>query len=257
MRSMAAIIKKEWKVYFYSPVAYVAIALFLFIMGFIFDQFVAIYQLYNQRAAMGMNSGISVDRLIGQLFQNMAFVMAFLSPMLTMKLFAEEKRQQTFELLFTSPIRGSALVIGKFIAALGLMCVMLLLSFAYNAFLIAWGNPDVNVIATTYLGMVLVLGCYLAMGGLVSAMVSSQAVAAIINFVLILILYLFQSIGPNMSAKWGPIEWGPLLVYITPMGHFSGFAAGMIHVKDVVFFVTFIGMMLFLTHKVVDSNRWR
>lgn len=257
MTAMAAIIKKEWRVYFCSPVAYVVIALFLIIMGFIFDQFVGIYQMYNQRAAMGMNSGISVDRLIGQLFQNMAFIMAFLSPMLTMKLYAEEKRQQTFELLFTAPISGFDLVFGKFVAALGLMTVMLALSFIYNLFLIVWGNPDTNIIATTYLGMILTLGCYLSLGGFISALVSSQAVAAIINFVVILILYLLQSVGQNITAKWGFIEWGPVLVYMTPLGHFNSFATGTIHVKDVVYFLSFIGFMLYLTHKAVESNRWR
>jgi len=257
MTGMTAIMKKEWRSYFYSPVAYVVIGVFLLIMGIIFDAFVGIYQQYNNMSRFGQGQGITVDRLIAQLFQNMAFILTFLSPMLTMKLFAEEKRQHTYELLFTAPLRGGELVVGKFLSAFGLMMVMLVFSFFYIFFLLLWGNPDVNTIITTYLGLALSLACYLSLGGFISAISTSQAVAAVINFIVLLFLYLVQTLGQRVSAKWGPIEWGPTLVYMSPLGHFNAFAEGVIHVKDVVYFLTFTAFMLFLTHKVVESNRWR
>jgi ABC-2 type transport system permease protein len=257
INGMRAIFKKEMRSYFYSPLAYVLIGVFLWIMGVIFSAFVSIYQEYNALHRYGQSSGITVDRLVSQLFQNMAFILCFISPMLTMKLFAEEKRQQTFELLFTAPINGFQLVLGKFFSALTLMGVMVAFSFFYIAFLLAWGNPDATVIATTYLGLMLALCCYLSLGGLISALSNSQAIAAVWTFIALLLLWLLQTLGQRVAAKWGPIEWGPTLTYISPLGHFNPFVEGVIHFKDITYFVTFTGLMLFLTHRVVESNRWR
>jgi ABC-2 type transport system permease protein len=256
MRAISAIFKKEMKSYFYSPVAYVVIGLFALLMGVIFDAFIGIYQAYAAGARFGQQ-GISLDRLISQLFQNMAFILCFLSPMLTMKLFAEEKRQNTFELLFTAPIRGSELILGKFVSALALMGILVAFSFIYMAFLIAWGNPEVPIILTSYLGLMLALCCYLSLGALISAISNSQAIAACISFVALLLLWLVQSLGQRVTAKWGPIDWGPTLVYISPLGHFNEFVDGVIHIKDVVYFISFTVLMLFLTHRAVESNRWR
>ena len=257
MRGMSAIFKKEMKSYFYSPLAYVLIGVFLAIMGVIFSAFISIYQEYNALHRYGQSSGITVDRLVSQLFQNMAFVLCFMTPMLTMKLFAEEKRQQTFELLFTAPVTGAGLVLGKFFSALSLMGIMLGFSFCYIAFLLAWGNPDAAVILTTYLGLMLALCCYLSLGGLISALSNSQAIAAVWTFIVLLFLWLLQTLGQRVAAKWGPIDWGATLTYISPLGHFNPFVEGVIHIKDVTYFVTFTGLMLFLTHRAVESNRWR
>src|SRR5207302_1285136 len=116
-------------------------------------------------------------------------------------------------------------------------------------FLILWGNPELPVIFTTYLGLFLALGCYLSLGAFISALSSSQAVSAVFTFIALIVLWLLQSLGQRVSAKWGPIDWSQVLVYISPLGHFESFSQGLIHVKDVVYFVTFIGLMLFLTHR--------
>ncbi len=257
MNGITAIMKKEARSYFYSPVAYIVIGVFLFIMGIIFYTFVGIYQQYAYASRMGGSQGISLERLISQLFQNMAFILTFMTPVFTMKLFAEEKRQNTFELLFTAPLRPGELVLGKFFSAFGIILLMLVLSFVYIAFLILWGNPDLRVVGSTYLGLALSLGCYLSLGALISAIANTQAVAFVINFIALLFLWLIQSVGQRVSVKWGAIEWGPVLSYLSPLGHFNTFAEGVIHLKDVVYFLTFITFMLFLTHKVVESNRWR
>ena len=102
MTGMKAIIKKEWLCYFYSPLAYVVIGLFALIMGIIFDVFIGIYQQANMPSPYGPSHQIPLDRLISQYFQNVAFILCFMTPMLTMRLFAEEKRQHTYELLFTA-----------------------------------------------------------------------------------------------------------------------------------------------------------
>lgn len=257
MRGAVAILKKEMRTYFYSPVAYVVLGIFLFIMGIIFAKFVSIYQQYNMAQRFGQTQGVTLDKIALYLYQNMAFILCFVTPFITMKLFAEERRQHTLELLFTAPIRMYELVAGKFMAALGLMLFMVVLSGIYVGFMVAWGNPDLAIIGTTYLGLVLSLCCYISIGGLISALTSSQAIAAVWTFIVLLLLWLLQSLGQGLTAKTGPIEWGPLLVYLSPLAHFTSFAQGLVQIKDVVYFVTFTLFMLFLTQRVVESNRWR
>jgi len=257
MSGVRAIVKKELRSYFYSPVAYVIIGLFLFAMGVIFAKFVDIYQRYNAMQRFGQAQGITLDKLAMYLYQNMAFILCFVTPFLTMKLFAEEKRQQTLELLFTAPLKGGELVIGKFLASYALMLIMVVISFVYVLFMILWGNPEMPIIGTTYLGLLLALSCYISLGALISAMTSSQAIAAIWTFIALLMLWLMQSIGQGITWSLGPLQLGPLLTYLSPPGHFNSFAEGLIQVKDVVYFVSFTAFMLFLTHRVVESNRWR
>jgi ABC-2 type transport system permease protein len=257
MKGTAAIIKKELRCYFYSPTAYVVLGIFLAIMGIIFAKFVAIYQTYTMQQRFGGGQGVTLDKVALYLYQNMAFILCFVTPFLTMKLFAEERRQSTLELLFTAPIRGFELVLGKFTAALLLMLGMIALSFLYVLFMILWGTPDLAIIGTTYIGLILSLCCYIAVGSLISALTSSQAIAAVWTFIVLLLLWLLQSLGQGLTATTGPVEWGPLLVYLSPLGHFTSFAEGLVHVKDVAYFLTFTAFILFLTHRVVESNRWR
>ena len=257
MRGTRAIIKKELRCYFYSPMAYIVLGIFLGIMGIIFAKFVAIYQAYTMQQRFGGNQSVTLDKVALYLYQNMAFILCFVTPFLTMKLFAEERRQSTLELLFTAPIRGFELVLGKFTAAFILMLGMIAASFLYVLFMILWGTPDLAIIGTTYLGLILSLACYISVGALISAMTSSQAIAAVWTFIVLLLLWLLQSLGQGLTASWGPIEVGPLLVYLSPLGHFNSFAEGLIHIKDVVYFLTFTAFILFLTHRVVESNRWR
>src|ERR1051325_1134871 len=121
MNGMTAIIKKELRSYFYSPVAYVLIGVFLFVMGIIFAKFVAIYLQYNAAQRFGQAQGITLDKLATYLYQNMSFFLCLMTPIITMRLFAEEKRNQTLELLFTAPLGGGELVFGKFLSAFVVM----------------------------------------------------------------------------------------------------------------------------------------
>ncbi len=257
MNGAVAIARKELRTYFYSPVAYVVVGVFLFIMGIIFAKFISIYIEYTKMQRFGQAPSITLDKLASYLYQNMAFILCFLTPFLTMRLFAEERRQQTLELLFTSPVSGWQMVLGKFFASYGLMVMMLGLSLLYAGFMIIWGNPDIRVMATTYLGLMLAMACYVSLGTLISATTSSQAIAAIFTFIALLLLWLMQSLAQGLTATIGPVNLGEVLGYISPLSHFSGFADGLLHVKDVVYFLSFTFFMLFATLRVVESNRWR
>jgi ABC-2 type transport system permease protein len=258
MRGAVALVKKELRCYFCTPVAYVIVGLFQLVMGVIFAKFVDIYQRYNAAQRFGQApQGITLDKLATYLYQNMAFFLVIFVPLITMRLFAEEKRQHTLELLFTAPLRELEIVLGKFLAGFVLASVMIALSFIYAGFMIAWGNPEIGIILSTYAGLFLSVACYIALGTLISAMTSSQAIAAVWTFIALLLLWLMQSLGQGITLETGPIHWGPLLVYISPLGHFNGFAEGVIQIKDIVYFCSFIALMLFLTYRVVESNRWR
>lgn len=257
MRGATAIIKKELRLYFCSPIAYVVLGVFLFVMGAIFAKFVDLYQRYNVAHQFGQAQGITIDKLATYLYQNMAFILCFVTPFLTMRLFSEEKRQNTLELLFTAPMKEIEIVLGKFFSAYFLMLIMLAVSFIYVFFMVLWGNPQLKIIGATYFGLALALACYVSLGALISAMTSSQAIAAVWTFIALLFLWLLQSLGQGITAAWGPIQWGPTLVYISPLGHFSSFTEGLIHIKDVVYFISFTLFTIFLTHRVVESNRWR
>ncbi|MFM8268553.1 MAG: ABC transporter permease [Pseudomonadota bacterium] len=257
MKGARAILKKELRSYFYSPVAYVILGVFLFIMGVIFAKFVDIYQRFNTVQRFGGAQGITLDKLATYLYQNMAFILCFVTPFLTMRLYAEEKRQHTLELLFTAPLKKFEIVLGKFLAAYSLMIFMVIVSFIYVLFMILWGNPELPIIGTTYLGLLLALACYVSLGGLISAMTNSQAIAAVWTFIALLLLWLLQSLGQGISAKTGFIEWGPLLVFLSPLGHFNSFSEGLIHLKDIIYFLSFTAVSLYFTYCVVESNRWR
>lgn len=256
MRGVSAIVKKEFRSYFYSPIAYILFGLFLCIMGSIFGKFLAIYGQYAASQEYGAPP-ITLDKLTQYLYQNMSFVLCFLTPMVTMKLFAEERRQQTYELMLTVPIKTRDLVLGKFIGAFGIMSVMVALSFLYAFIMIYYGNPDVNIIATTYLGVLFSVACYIGIGCFISTLTSSQAIAAVATYVVLLFLWLIQAFAQGVTWKTGPIEWGPFLGYLSPLGHFNNFAEGLIDSKDIVYFLTFIALSLFFTHRVVESHRWR
>lgn len=252
-----AVIKKELRSYFWSPIAYGIMAVFLLLMGAIFTKFLLLYQSYNMQQQFGQGPSVTLDKLANYFYQNMAFVLCFFAPFITMRLYAEEKRQSTMELLLTAPITSMGIVVSKYVAAMFLIISVVALTALYVLFLVLWGNPDIQVILSTYLGLLLLLSAYISIGGLISAFTSSQAIAAMFTFLAVLLLWLFQAFGQGMTATTGPIEWGPLMIYLSPLSHFTSFANGLIQVKDLVYFISFTGVCLFLTHQVVESHRWK
>lgn len=252
-----ALIKKEIRCYFWSPLAYVLMGVFLFLMGSIFTKFLILYQQYNFQQNLGAGPSVTLDKLANYFYQNMAFVLCFIAPFVTMRLYAEEKRQSTMELLLTAPVTSFGIVFSKYLSAMTLIISVVGLTVLYVLFLVSWGNPDMQVIFATYLGLILLLSAYISVGALISSFTSSQAIAAIFTFLTVLLLWLFQAFGQGMTATTAGIEWGPLLIYLSPLSHFTSFSSGLIQVKDIVYFVSFTVVALFLTHQVVESHRWK
>lgn len=257
MNGTLAIFKKEMRSYFYSPLAHVILMVLLLIMGIFFYLYCMVYQEFLSRAMFGQTQNISIDRMISQYLQNLGFIINFATPFLAMRLFSEEKRQHTMELLLTAPVSSFQIVLAKFFSVWGLFFLMILLCSFHMLFTIVWGNPEIPTILTSLLGIFLMVGSFLSVGLLITAFSASQVVSGIVSLIVVLFFYISNFIGGRMNVKFGPIDLGAFLSYITPLEHFNSFSQGVIHMKDVVFYVSFIAFFLFLTHKVVESNRWR
>jgi len=173
-------------------------------------------------------------------------------PMVTMRSYAEEKRSGTIELLLTSPLTDFQIVMGKFLGALALWGVMLAVSLIHMALLFVYGNPEWKPILTAYLGLLLLGGCFIALGLFISSLTKNQIVAGMVTFAVFLLLWIIEWIG----SFSGPTV-DKLTTYLSIIGHFDDFSKGVIDTTHVIYYLSFITFGLFLTAKSVDSERWR
>ncbi len=254
MKNIWVVARRDFRSYFTSPIAYIVIAGFLGIMGWMFFFNLSHFNLQNlQYQQFNMGKGVSItDGIIRPLYGNMNVIFLFLVPFITMRLFAEEKKIHTIELLMTSPLTLTQIILGKFLSSFLLVCVMLGLTIVYPAVLFATGNPDLGPIVTSYVGTLLLASCYLAIGILFSAMTENQIVAGALTFAAGLFFWLVS--WATQSA--GPV-WSDILMYLSLISHYNNFSMGMINTSDVFFYLSFIFVGLFLTHRVLDSFRWR
>jgi ABC-2 type transport system permease protein len=169
-----------------------------------------------------------------------------------MRLFAEEKRTGTIELLATSPIRDSEVIIGKWLAAVGLYSFMLLFSALNFVFLFIYGKPDWKPFALGYLGLLLQAGGLLAVGTLISTMTKNQIIAGAATFAVCLMLWVLDWVTGYETATWARV-----LAYMSVITHFESFAKGVFNTKDAIFYASLIFLGLFLTTRSMESLRWR
>lgn len=255
MRNILAIAHKELRSYFNSPIAYAVIGFFALVFGWFF---VAILNYFVRQSMQGMFGGggpqsVNVNQqMIRPLLLNSLVVYLFVMPMITMRAYAEEKRSGTIELLLTSPLTDFQIIMGKFFGALALYASMLAVTLIYVAILFVYGNPDWKPIATAYLGLLLMGGCFISVGLLISSFTKNQIVAGMLTFGVFLMLWIIDWIG----AFAGPTV-AELVNYLSITQHFDDFAKGVIDTKHLVYYVSFITFGLFLTAKSVDSERWR
>jgi ABC-2 type transport system permease protein len=253
-KNVWVIAKRDLKAYFTSPIVYILAGVFLFIMGWMFFYSLENFSLQNlQYQRFNMGKGISItDGILRPLFGNMNVVFLFIVPFITMRLFAEEKKIQTIALLLTSPVSLTEIILGKFVSAFLLVAAMLAMTVFYPIVLYYTGNPELGPIVTSYVGTLLMTSCYLAVGILFSSLTENQIVAGALTFGAGLFFWLIS--WATQSA--GPV-WSDVLMYLSLISHYNNFSQGLIDTADAFFFVSFIGLGLFLTHRVLDSYRWR
>src|SRR5438105_3029603 len=186
-------------------------------------------------------------------FYNMAVILLLVVPILTMRLFAEEKKLKTMELLVTSPVTITDIVVGKFVAALAVLAGMLALSAVAPVALAPFAEFRWPPILTAYLGVLLMGGLFLSAGLLGSSLTENQIIAVILSFGALLLFWLFGWAGQVFAGT----ALGKVLSYLSPLDHFDQLVKGLVETKDLVYFVAGIVFTLFLTHRVIESQRWR
>jgi ABC-2 type transport system permease protein len=251
---MWVICRKELNSYFVSPVAYLLLTMFAVIFGFFFWNSVGYFNLAGLQSQMnGQGGPLSVNEyVIRPLLSNISVVGLFFIPMMTMRLFAEEKRTGTIELLATSPVRDMEVIFGKWLAALILYAVMLLFSAVNFAFLFRYGNPDWKPLAIGYLGLLLQAGGLLAVGTFISTLTRNQIIAGAATFGVCLLLWVLEWVSGYETATWAKV-----LAYFSVITHFDSFSKGVLDSKDAIYYVSLIFLGLFLTSRSMESLRWR
>lgn len=247
------ICNKELNSYFRSPIAYGVMAFFALIAGYFF--YVAVYFFMQMSIQSSMQGGgpMSVnDSVIRPILSNISVIGLFVIPMITMRLFAEEKRTGTFELLATSPIHDMEIILGKWLAALILYAAMLALSLVSMLALFAYGNPDWRPMVVGYLGLLLQAGCLLAIGTFISSCTKNQIVAGVAGFSICLLLWVLDWMSSFQDSAVARV-----LSYMSVLQHFDSFSKGVLDSKDIIYYISAIFIGLFLTARSLEALRWR
>jgi ABC-2 type transport system permease protein len=252
MNNILAVAHKELKSYFASPIAYIVIGFFSLLYGWFFYTLLAYFQRQSMQAGLGGGAANVNEQMIRPVFLNASVILLFVLPMITMRTYSEEKRSGTIELLLTSPLTDIQIIMGKFVGAMALYAAMLAVTFIHMAVLFVFGKPEWLPIVTGYLGMLLMGGCFISVGLLISSMTKNQIVAGMITFALFLMFLVINWI----SSFTGPTTQN-VLNYLSITEHLNDFTKGVIDTKHVVYYVSFIAFSLFLTVRAVDSERWR
>jgi ABC-2 type transport system permease protein len=259
MRGSLVIAGRDLRSSFETPMAYIVIAAFVTVASLIFAYFLFSFSDLSdaiRAAAAGdptIAQRVSVDAAVVEpLLRFLAMLLIGLVPLLTMRAIAEERRQGTMELLLTAPVEPIAIVIGKFLGALGLVAAALAMTASLPLLLITVATPDPGPLLTGYLGLVLVAAAFTSLGLLASSLTESSVTAAFLGFALVVASVLLGMVGNALETNIGTVlSWMSVLV------HFDQLAAGVIDTSDLAFFALFIGFNLFMTLRVIDSHRWR
>lgn len=231
-----AIAGRELGSYFRSFIAYVVLAAFLIVNGYFF--------------AVGVAFSRTAD--LRPLFQTMYTMMLLMSPIVTMRLIAEERKSGTIELLLTSPVRDWEVILGKFFGGLAFFAVGLILTMFYPVILLMFGTPDLGILLSGYLGALVFAGATVGIGLMASSFTTNQIVAAVVTFALLLLLWVIDAIGQIFGS-----ELSRGLSYISLFPHFNDFSKGLIDSSHVVYFLSLIAASIFIATRSLEARHWR
>lgn len=259
MHNFYAMYRKEMGHYFVSPVAYVFIGVFLCLSAFFFDVFLRsgmeqALQMEMQSMQFGMPPQIDIpSEVMRAFFGLLSTLILFFTPMLTMGVFAEERKRGTMELLMTSPVTELQIVLGKFFASLTLFAIMLLPTASYMVFMFLHSDPAPpwRMLLAGYAGILLLGGALLALGEFISSLTENQLIAAVLTFAAFLIVWVLD-LGRNADGGIGA-----LLQYLSVIRHYDDFTRGIVDTSALIYYLSFIVFFIFLTVRSIDSMRWR
>jgi ABC-2 type transport system permease protein len=250
------IYRRELKSYVTSPSIFVCVAMFFFLSGLIFygvlDNFSEISGNAEARRSLGIERVNFTVHVVGQLYYSITFLLLFLTPIITMRLLAEEKKSGTFELLKSLPFTDWNIIIAKFLAAYTLIAAMILISLYYVLVLTRYGNPEMPVVFTAYIGALVGAAGFTAIGVFASSITENQIVAALIAFVALLGFYLIGDVLPPASGGFGRV-----LEALSMRYHTEQFTKGLLRLEDVAYFGLLIISFLFLSCRALELRRWK
>jgi ABC-2 type transport system permease protein len=256
MRNILAVAGKELRAYFHSPIAYLVMATYALVCGYFWWLYVGQFVLMSFRMMMSGGGGPTMnlnETVIRFLLEGaILVVLLLLIPLITMRLYAEEKRSGTMELLLTSPLTDLDIILGKFLGALALYTVLVLITFFYIGILFLYGNPAAKPLIANALGLFLFGGALLALGMWFSTFTRNQIIAAVIAFVVFLLLYIMDAVTEFSSGTLGNF-----LGNLGLRAHYENFAKGVIDLPDVVFYLSIIMIGLFLTARSMEALKGR
>ena len=250
-----AIFKKEMRLYFTSPVAWVVLTIFLFIAGYFFASIFSFFSQASIQSAMNPQMGRDLnvtDSVMRPLFSNLSVILLLLMPLVTMRLFAEERRAGTIELLLTYPVRDGAVLAGKYLAALGLYALMIGLTVLYPLIVVYFARLEWGPVLTGYLGLLLMGATFIAVGVFASSLTENQIVAAVTTFGVLLIFWIL-----GWSADYAGGSTGRVLQFLSILEHNDSFSKGVLDTKDLLYYVNFTALALFLTLRSLEARRWK
>lgn len=252
MRTAFAIASRDFRQFFASPKGAVLLWFMTFLGGVLFWSFLQSFVATGLRVAATGGEAPTLEQLARVLFANVNFLLLLVTPAVTMQLFAEERRSQSIRLLLSSPVTPGAIVMGKYVAALAFMSLVLMSTAVLPLFMVRYGTPDMGVIAASYLGLWLCLAAQIAFGTLVSAMTGSQITSFLLTLVGLLALMIVKWAGPDL-AHGGIGE--SVMNYFAMTPHVEGFLKGRVAVSDVAYFVLGATLCLGLTRVVLIPRR--
>ncbi len=235
-RNTIVIARKELEIFFMSPIASIILFTFSLVMGIYF--FMAIYD--------GRDASV-VAPFIGNIA---TFMLMFITPFYTMRLIAEEKRSGTIEILFSAPITDTEIILGKFAGSFIFFLIMLAVPIFHYLLLMFFGKPDIGIIFTNLIGLILMGAAFISIGLLCSTLTKNQIVSAMLSFAILLFLWLVEWVS-GLSSGLGRT----ILGYISLLGHFSNLSKGILDSTDIIFFLTFVIFNLFLASRILADRR--
>ncbi len=258
IRSIGLIFRRELNSYFSTLIAYVAITMFLLITGYFFYTSIASFSVIsfqaqsNPMVAKQYQLLNITETVVRPLFGNISIIMLLMTPLLTMRLFSEENKSGTMELLLTYPVKDVEVVIAKFLACFVVFLSMILLTATYPLLLLSLGEPEIMPIVTGYLGLILLGAAFISLGIFTSSLTENQIIAASVSFGFLLLFWMMSYSVAFVSGAFGQI-----ISYLSINEHIASLAKGVLDSEDIIYYLCFIVLFLFLTLRSLESKRWR
>ena len=234
MRQALLIFRKEFKDYFVSPIAYIVIAIFLLVTGWLFFSTFFVYDQVELR----------------RFFDLLPFLFALVVPIITMRLFSEELNVGSYEILLTLPVTFRDIIIGKFLAGLAFVAAILLPTLSYPIFISFLGDLDWGVVAGSYIGTILLGAAYVAIGLFASSLTRNQIIACIVGMVICAVLAIIDKM-----LFFFPQSILDVVVYLSSAAHFNNVAKGIVDTRDILYFLSIMFIGLYATHLVMQEKK--